>query len=188
MKEGLTYQENKGKNNLKIREMLVEEQSNFCAYTEKYIQELDSCEVEHFDSSKKYKDDYYNYYAVLRKPNQYKKDEAYKSASFFDNLFFHDNEEFNRRIVYVDGAYEETNLDDAEARELIDFLGFNHESLYKQRKRHVRRLKELFDDAGYNEENRLNYFRKNNDELSFITALEIELQIDLSEFFRKEDL
>ena len=72
LKEGLVYQENRAENNRRIRSLLVEEQHNFCAYTEKYFAELDSVEVEHLDASKKYDDDYYNYYAVIRAANERK--------------------------------------------------------------------------------------------------------------------
>lgn len=73
LRENLTYQENRSENNRRIKEILIQEQHNFCAYTEKYFEPMDSVEVEHFDSSIKYIDNYFNYYAVLRKPNLYKK-------------------------------------------------------------------------------------------------------------------
>lgn len=64
--ENITYKKGATKNNSNLKELLLEEQKNFCAYTEKRIQETNSIEVEHFNPAKKYKDDYYNYYAVLR--------------------------------------------------------------------------------------------------------------------------
>ncbi|HFA50054.1 MAG TPA: hypothetical protein ENJ95_13680 [Bacteroidetes bacterium] len=190
--EGLTYQKNKADNNRKLREMLIAEQMNFCAYTEQYFKNLDSVEVEHFNSSKKYNDDYYNYYAALRKPNQYKKDQKYKDKaaagkSFFGSLFFQKKGAFNSRIEYVDGIYEETDLKDSEAKELIDFLNLNNELLFKDRQNHVSRMKNIFKIAKYDKDNILDYFRKHKEELSFITALEIELDIDLSEFYTKTD-
>ena len=69
LKRNLKYKKNDTQNNRILKEALLQEQKNFCAYTEKYIQQLDACEVEHFNSSLKYKDDYYNYYAVLRRAN-----------------------------------------------------------------------------------------------------------------------
>jgi hypothetical protein len=53
LKQGLIYKEKQSKNNSLIKEILIKEQFNFCAYTEKYFDELDSIEVEHFDFSKK---------------------------------------------------------------------------------------------------------------------------------------
>jgi len=104
--QGLVYKENRSKANAEILKLLLLEQKNFCSYTEKYIQELDACEVEHFDASKKYNDNYLNYYAVIRKANQYKKDAQYAGASFFTNLFFQQPNGFNSRIKFVGGQYE----------------------------------------------------------------------------------
>ena len=188
LSEGLTYQKNRSENNKRLRELLIAEQMNFCAYTEQYFKNLDSVEVEHFNSTKKYKDDYYNYYAALRKPNQYKKDYAYKEQaekedSFFGSLFFQDKEEFTNRVEYIDGVYEEIDLADKEAAEFIDFLDLNNELLFKDRQNHVNRMGNIFKLANYDNESILNYFRKHQEELSFITALEKELAIDLSEFY-----
>jgi len=182
LQENLTYREKRDANNRRLRDMLLAEQKNFCAYTEKYVEELDSVEVEHFNSAKKYNDDYYNYYAVIRKPNLYKKDEAYANATFFDTLFFQDAAQFNARIRYVDGVYEEIDEKDTEARDLIDFLGFNHPSLTKQRNRYVTRLKNRFEEASYADEQKLNHFRQHPEDLSFITALEYILKLDLAKY------
>ena len=132
LKLGLTYNKNASENNRKLNELLLAEQKNFCAYTEKYIGPLDSVEVEHLNSSKKYNDDYYNYYTVLRKANEYKikKDKKYVGATFFDSLFFQDDTNFRQRVTYADGIYYELNEEDTEAKELIDFLGFNEAPLY----------------------------------------------------------
>lgn len=184
LKEELTYKAGQTGNNKRIKELLLQEQKNFCAYTEKYIQKMDACEIEHFNASKKYADNYYNYYAVLRSANLFKKDVEYADASFFQTLFFQDSESFNRRIRYSgDGYYEESDENDQEARDLIDFLGFNHEYLYEQRKKHIARLKRNFKDASYTKEKCLEYFHDFQEDLSFITAIEIHLGLDLSEFY-----
>jgi hypothetical protein len=180
--DGLIYQENKGKNNAILRYRLVKEQKNFCAYTERYIKGLDSPEVEHFDSSKKYGDDYFNYYAVLRKPNLYKKDEQYKNNTFFQTLFFHDKTEFERRIQYKEGIYYEVEETDVEARDFIDFLGFNNDLLFKERSNHLNRLKNIF--RHFNDAEKLAFFNTHKEELSFITALEVELGLDFSEILK----
>lgn len=184
LSKGLTYKKGRNVNNRFINKLLLTEQKNFCAYTEKYLQELDSSEVEHFDSSKKYSDDYYNYYAVIRKANLYKKDEQYVGASFFTSLFFQNDINFNDRVRYAKGGiYEEIDESDQEAMDLIDFLGFNNPYLYKQRKRHIARLKRNFDDAFYDMNRRIKYFREHKEDLSFVTAIEVELDLNLSEFY-----
>lgn len=183
---GLTYQENRGVNNKRIHDLLLLEQKNFCAYTEKYVQGLDSTEVEHFNSSKKYADDYYNYYTVLRKANEYKikKDILYRDASFFRNLFFQNVEEFDRRIQYVEGIYEEIVDNDTEARDFIDFLGFNEHPLFEERKNHIDKLKEIFENTGWDNQRRIEHFRRHPNDLSFITAVEHEFGLNLAEFYQ----
>ncbi len=180
LKQGLTYLSGNAENNAILRNLLLKEQKNFCAYTEKYIDHLDSVEVEHFNSSIKYNDDYYNYYAVLRRANLYKKDEQYKGETFFDNLFF--QTDFESRIQFLSGdlVYEETNPDDTEARNFIDFIGLNYYDVYEDRKNHINRLKDIFS----NPEDLVGYFRKHKEELKFITAIEVEFELDLSEFYR----
>ena len=182
--ESLIYREGRTNVNRQIKQLLITEQKNFCAYTEKYISELDSSEVEHFNSSLKYSEDYYNYYAVIRRANQYKKDNEYLEASFYKTLFFQNPEVFNNRVRYLkDGVYEEVIEADSEAKELIAFLGFNHPNLYEQRKRHIKRLKRNFDNAGYTNEKCMQYFRDHKEDLNFVTAIEVELDLDLSEFY-----
>ena len=183
LEENLVYKKNNSENNKKLKEKLLTEQKNFCAYTEKYISELDSTEVEHFNSSVKYNDDYYNYYAVIRKSNEYKikKDKTYLDNSFFSSLFFQSKKLFDERIQFMDNIYVEIKEDDQEAKDLIDFLGFNHQNLFNQRLRHIKRLKQNFKDANYSKNEYVEYFKEHKEDLSFITAIEKEFELDLFE-------
>ncbi len=186
LKNNLVYSKNATNNQL-LLSLLKEEQQNFCAYTEKYFENLDSIDVEHFNSSLKgtEKDDYYNYYAVLHKANLYKKDEKYKEAAFFESRFFQNRIEFNSRIQYVKGGfYEEVDSHDGEATQFIDFLGLNDERLFRDRNAHVRRLKEIFNNAGYTNDEILSHFKNHKNELKFVTAIEVELEIDLEEVIK----
>jgi hypothetical protein len=121
----------------------------------------------------------------LRKPNLYKKDEAYQGASFFANRFFQNSQALNLRIRYAVGDYvfEEVNEEDEEARDFIDFLGLNYHDLVEARKRHVNRLADIFRLTSFSDSEIVEYFQRNKSELSFITVLENELQINLSEFY-----
>lgn len=182
-KSGLIYRRNNAANNNRLKELLLLEQKNYCAYTEKYITSLDSSEVEHFDSSKKYKDDYYNYYAVIRSANLFKKDEKYREAKFFSTRFFQNPESLNQRIKYEDGVFYVVTTSDNEAAEFIDFIGLNHPRLYQERSNYIKRIKTIFAEANFDKGQCLNYFRSNREDLHFITAAEVELDIDLSEFY-----
>ncbi len=117
--DNLTYQ--KGVSNAVLKLRLLNEQKNFCAYTEKYIESgIDADEVEHFNPGIKYSDDYFNYYTTLRSANQRKisKYKEHRNAGFFKHTFLSKYEEFNARIKYEDFVYESTNEEDNEAKAL----------------------------------------------------------------------
>jgi hypothetical protein len=168
--------------NTNLRNLLIEEQNNYCAYTEKYLQPLDQVDVEHFDSSKKgtVADDYYNYYAVITTANKYKKNKDYIGATFLLNRFYQDSGELNKRIGFSNNIFFEKDDNDSEARDFIDFLGLNHPKLSDERSKHVQRMKDHFSASGYTIEKIKEYFLKYKSELSFITALNIEFSYDFT--------
>jgi hypothetical protein len=170
-----------GTDNSRLRLKLLDEQKNFCAYTEKYVSKIDSTEVEYFNPSIKNEDDYYNYYTTLRYANEQKisKYETYKNSNFFQSLFFQSQETFGSRIYYDDFEYRLTDETDKEADDLIQFLGLNDDYLYTERIKHVERLKSTIGD--FTEEEKIIYFKRNKNDLSFPTAIENELKIDLSD-------
>jgi len=184
LKNKLTYRENSSRNNRKLKDELLKEQKQFCAYTELYINDLVAVDVEHFNAALKYNDDYYNYYAVIRRANLYKKDVDYRGAKFFTSLFFQDRKQLDARIKYTDGIYIEADETDDEAKKFIDFLGFNHPALHKQRRRHIKRLSKNFKDAEYSPKQRIEYFKEHKEDLSFITAIEHELELDLTNLLK----
>jgi len=170
-----------GSDNSELRLRLLNEQKNFCAYTEKYISGIDSTEVEHFDPTKKNDDDYYNYYTTLRFANERKitKYKEYSHSDFFNTLFFQNEADFNARIRYNNFIYEATDENDEDAKNLIDYLGFNDDYLFSMRIKHIQRLRETIGD--FTTEEKLKYFKIYKEDLSFITAIEKEFNIDLSE-------
>jgi hypothetical protein len=175
--QNLLYKKGQAANNEILREALLKEQKNFCAYTERYINKTDSPEVEHFDASKKYSDNYYNYYAVIRWANQAKDDEKYKGNPFFASLFFQDKAQFDARIAYADGEYFPKDDTDKEATVLIRFLGFNKYELYSDRGKHIDNLRAILE--GKNDDEKIQYFKTHKEQLSFITAIEAEFGIEL---------
>ena len=176
--EDLKYRS--GTDNSMLRLKLLQEQKNFCAYTEKYIAKIDSTEVEHFNPSIKDNDDYYNYYTTLRYANEQKisKYELYKDSDFFQSLFFQDKTAFDDRVYYDDFEYQLTNKDDKEADDFVRYLGLNDDYLYDERMNHINRLKSTIGD--FTDEQKLTYFEKYKNDLSFPTAIENAFQIDLS--------
>ena len=174
--EGLAYAV--GGHNEELQERLLAEQQGFCAYTEKRVDALDTLAVEHFDPRLKGKDDARNYYAVLQTANQRKrrKERQYAGAGFFDSRFFQDAAH-QGRVAYLagEGVFAEASPGDDEARDLIDYLGFNDPELYEARRAHVARLRDLFRLAGWHAEEQRAWFRRFPHECSFPSALEGEL-------------
>jgi hypothetical protein len=170
-----------GRDNSVLRLRLLDEQFNFCAYTEKYIEHgIDSTDVEHFDPSKKGNDNYFNYYTTLRSANERKssKYEMYSASNFFNTLFFQNREQFNERIVYDDFTYNARDENDQDAKNFIDYLGLNDDYLYTARIYHIRRLKETL--GGLTNDEILHYFRRHSNDLSYVTAIEEAFEIDLA--------
>lgn len=180
--EELVYKSNTDNSRLRLK--LLEEQKNFCAYTEKYISKIDSTEVEHFNPSIKDNDNYYNYYTTLRYANEQKisKYESYKNSSFFQNLFFQNEASFKSRIYYDDFEYRLVDENDIEADDFRNFIGLNDDYLYTERMRHVERLKSTI--GSFTDEEKIVYFKRNRNDLSFPTAIENELQIDLTDLLK----
>ncbi len=179
-KDDWVYQS--GSDNSILKFKLLSEQKNFCAYTETYIQPgRDSIDVEHFNPSKKDSDNYFNYYATLRSANERKiaKYRIYKGSAFFQTLWFQYIVQFTNRIVYTDFTYEPTDPNDQDAKNFIDYLGFNDDYLYGERIRHISRLIETL--SSFSDKEKKFYFRKHKGDLSYITAIEAAFEIDLSE-------
>lgn len=162
------------------------EQKQFCAYTEKYITDTESAEIEHFDSTRKWHDDYFNYYAAIRKANlsKLRKDKQFAGASFFQSLFFHNRVELENRVEYIDNDYSPVDKADTEAQQLIDYLSINDEWLYSERANHIDLLRQTFADAQYSKEQQKAYLLRHRKMLSFITAIEKEFNLDLSEVYQ----
>ncbi len=188
LREGMTYKENKSANNRQLLDALIKEQRGFCAYTDRYIGRSfrDATEVEHLNPALKYKDNYFNYYAVLRDANRRKtkkeRQPEFKHASFLENLFFQNYDALFSRIRYVpeDHVYEAMDENDDEAEALIDYLGMNSYTLVKDRTDHVERIVDTCRDCDWSSDAILTHFINRPAELSFITALELRLSIDLS--------
>lgn len=132
----IAYKNNNAENNRELKQLLINEQHCFCAYTERYMSLTDSIEVEHFNQTLKgIAENYYNYYAVFRFANINKKDKEYRKSaenklSFFGSLFFQKPNGFADRICFENNLYKEKDENDLEAKELIDFLNLNDARLY----------------------------------------------------------
>ncbi len=162
-----------------IRQALIEEQQGYCAYSEKYISPTHAAEIEHFDDSKKKtaQDDYWNWYAVLRKMNQIKMS---KKIENFQPILSPYDPQVSQRICYKAGQFQTVQAKDIEAQNLIDFLGWNDPTLAQERNGFINRWKNdrkiLFKN---NPQEFIDYLKSYPGNLSFITALEAELKIKI---------
>lgn len=159
-----------------IRELLLAEQARYCAYSERYVRNTDSCDIEHFDPRLKTTDDdnYWNWYAVLSWMNSHKP----KKIAPFLPLPSPFDPTLNSRIRFRDGVYEEVDALDIEAHNLIRYLGWNHESLVKDRNAHLENLRFIRTQFKTNSEF-IDFIRADPGSLSFITAIEAEFAIPL---------
>lgn len=163
----------------KICKALIKEQQGYCAYSEKYISPIHASEIEHFDARKKNtsNDDYWNWYAVLRKMNQIKMG---KKIQNFLPILDPQNPQLLQRICYKAGQFQAVQQGDIEAQNLIDFLGLNDPTLARERDGFINRMKKdrarFFsnDPQGF-----IDYLKDYPENSSFITALEAELGIKL---------
>ncbi|MCA9142699.1 MAG: hypothetical protein KDB05_07925 [Planctomycetales bacterium] len=152
----------------------MREQRGFCAYSERFIQETDSCDVEHFDPRIKHRaeDGYWNWYAVLHWMNNHKPRKIEPHLPLLTPY----SSELKSRIRYDSGQYVVVDDKDREAKNLISYLGWNRPELADDRARHVSRVREL---RGFfsNDTEFLAYLHDDPMSKSFATAVEAELGI-----------
>lgn len=159
-----------------IREILLEEQVGFCAYSERFIKHTDSVHIEHFDGRLKNttSDNYHNWYAVLAWLNEHK---PKKIARFLPLLHPTDA---NDRITYSNGIYLPIDEECEQSDNLIKYLGMNSNALKSDRDKHIRRIKKLQNLCQMADISFTETIKEDLGNLSFITALEQELNINLS--------
>ena len=177
LKEGWQY--STSSHRPKIRAELLKEQHNFCAYTERYITPIDACDIEHFDERKKNnkgEDDYWNWYAVHHWINMHK-----RSIKEFLPIMLPYDETLPDRICYVNGEFRAIDEDDIEARHLIEFLGWNNPKIAEYRAKMIARYREVHELFFAGDDMRfIEYMKEDPENLSFITALEAELDLSFS--------
>lgn len=157
-----------------LRKGLLREQYGFCAYSERFVKQSDSCNIEHFypkGENPTKKDDYMNLYAALSWMDEHK---PKKIEPFLPILEPH-SDELHERVVYEGGIFKCVKAGDVEAQNLIDFIGFNKYEVSEDRRRHISRVKFVKDSLSSKDFE--TYLKSHKDALSFATALEKELGI-----------
>lgn len=158
-----------------IRAELVREQHGFCAYSERYIQNTDARDVEHFDPRLKgsAQDSYWNWYAVLHWMNQRKP----RKIEDFEPVLDPYSTDLEQRIKYENGQFLAIDAEDKDTDNLIRYLGWNSPELAKDRRNHMKRIQFVQQMFGNDPIGFCNYLASNPVNLSFFSALKVEFDL-----------
>ena len=177
--EKLSYN-GSAKDKKRLKELLLIEQKGFCAYSERFIKNIDSVHIEHFDGGLKNTDEdgYYNYNAVLAFMNLTKP----KKIEPFKPILMPFDDDFNERIGFDENEYFVVAKDDIEAENLINYLGFNKYELAIDRESHIKRLRNVLEMVDNDIDEFVKFISKDKSNLSFPTAIENEFNIVLDSY------
>jgi hypothetical protein len=158
-------------NRIRAIMILMSLQKHFCAYSERYLKNLDSVELEHFDPRKKNKDtdNISNWHAVIRWMN------AHKARKIDDYQPLPDLTDWDPARVWYENGKFVCAENDYEAKNLIRFLGVNRIEVYEERAMHIARLKKMRDMVG--NDMLLEHLEEFPEQLEFPSAIEADLGI-----------
>lgn len=164
-------------NNKKLASILLQEQKNFCAYTEEYIGNNDAVDIEHFNPNLKYKveDSFQNWFMVKHKPNNLKR------TNWIESILHPTDEKFEERLIYSDGYFLH-EPEDIETKNLIDLLNLNDEIFVKNRKKFIERRKDRINEKNIDSKT---YFEekisKEIESIKYLRAIQEEFKIPIWE-------
>lgn len=161
------------KDSEKIRTELRNEQMGFCAYSERYMRRTDAVDIEHFDPRLKptQNDSYWNWYVVLSWMNRHKP----RNIERFEPILQPYSEDLRQRIQYQAGQFLAVDPDDQEADNLIKYLGWNSPEITSDRHKHVKRTRVVQQTFGDDQAAFHSFLLSDTDNLSFFSALSVEL-------------
>ncbi|WP_419800722.1 hypothetical protein [Mucilaginibacter sp.] len=161
-----------------ISEILLTEQKSFCAYTDEYISRTDARDIEHFNPTVKNtpQDNYYNWFLVK---HQWNKEKSYKWDDY-QPILHPTAEDFEERVIYIDGDYFANSDLDVEAKNLIKLLKLDDVELANKRKRYISRKRE---EAKIFGQDALTFFsillEDDTCQVSYLRAIKEEFGIDI---------
>lgn len=174
----LKYKSTNSSNNKKIAHILLKEQKKFCAYTDEFISRTDSTDIEHFDPSlKNTGDDNYNNWFLVK--HQWNQEKSYKWKNY-QPILHPTAEDFEERIIYLDGDYIAKSNEDIEAQNLISLLKLDDAGLADERKRYIKRKQEEIKIFG--EDNKTFFAALLNEDVvgvSYPRAIKEEFGVDI---------
>jgi len=182
--QNLKYIVGNSTNNKKIAAILYKEQKGFCAYTETYIGRTDAKDIEHFNPTLKGKneDSYQNWFLVK---HQWNKEKSTKWGKF-QPILHPTNGTFQDRVLYFDGDYFISDLEDIEAKNLIDLLKLNDPILAEERKQYLERKQKEIQIYGETPEVFFKTLIKDEPkQISFLRAIDEQFKINIWELLPK---
>ncbi|MEO8960321.1 MAG: HNH endonuclease domain-containing protein [Ginsengibacter sp.] len=178
VRDQLKYKSTNSSNNKKIAQILLKEQKKFCAYTDEFINRTDSPDIEHFDPTLKTTvDDNYNNWFLVK--HQWNQEKSYKWKNY-QPILHPTAEDFEERIIYLDGDYLSKSTEDIEAQNLISLLKLDDASLADKRKRYIKRKQEEIKIFG--EDNKTFFSALLNEDVvgvSYPRAIKEEFGVDI---------
>lgn len=159
----------------KITQILKDEQSTMCAYTEERINTTVAVDIDHFKPKKQFPDsidDYNNLYLIVTELNRKKNDDWDR----FQPILWPNAIDFNERVLYDNLTHEYyCQEDDIEADNLISFVQLNRPELVKYRQSYISRLHKTCKTP----QEVINHIATYPDDFRFRRAVETEFGISL---------
>lgn len=170
-----------GGDNSKLRELLFVEQKGFCAYTETYLGRTDQKDIDHFNPTKDFIDrnKYHNLFLCKALWNK----EKSNKWGDFQPMLNPCCDEFEDRVIFNKDLkiFEANNDEDIEAKNLVSFLKLDDPDLANERKRYLKRMKEISESYGCSLEELFSKIieKFDFDNLRFIRSVTEEYGFDL---------
>jgi uncharacterized protein (TIGR02646 family) len=177
LQESLSYKVSR--DNSKLAKALRDEQNNICAYTETYLGRSDKKDIEHFNPTLKgtEADNYQNWFLVKA---QWNSEKATKWVAF-QPILHPTADDFEQRIIYLDGEYIETSANDEEASHLIKLLKLDDPELAIERLSYLENIRETLEFSGKTPQQYIDDLLRTRPNLVyFIRALEEELAVTVN--------
>ena len=170
-----------GGDNSRLRDYLFNEQKGFCAYTETFLGRSDQKDIDHFNPSRDFADrnKYQNLFLCKALWNKEKSNKWEKYQPILNPC----SEGFEDRVIYNKDLkiFEAENREDIEAKNLIFLLKLDDPDLADERKRYLKRVKEISEIYGCSiEELFIKIIEKFDfDNIRFIRSVQEEFSFDL---------
>lgn len=174
----LNYIEGNSRNNLKISKILYKEQKGFCVYTEEYLGRADARDIEHFNPNLKGTDEdsYLNWFLVKHQWNS----EKSTKWNEYQPILHPTAVDFDERVVYDDGDYRVSDLNDNEAINLINLLKLDDIILADERKKYIQRKAKELSIYGVSPEDFFKVLIEDDiKQISYLRAIDAEFEIDI---------